>query len=111
MSEADEIEVERGSGNVFADLGLPNPEERQAKALLSRAIDRAIQARGLTQTRAAELLGCAQPDVSNIVRGNVSGFTIERLARFLAELGYDVEIRVNPTKEEGQRGHLLVAAP
>lgn len=106
----DGIEVEQGSGNVFADLGLPNPEERLAKALLSRAIHKAIEARGLTQTQAAELLGCAQPDVSNIVRGNVSGFTIERLARYLGALGFDVEIRVRPTADVEERGHLSVAA-
>ena len=102
--------TQEGTGNVFADLGLPNSEERLAKALLSRAIHKAIEAQGLTQTQAAKRLGCAQPDVSNIVRGNVSGFAIERLARYLGALGFDVEIRVRPTDEQNERGHLLVAA-
>jgi len=95
--------VERGSGNVFADLGLANPEERLAKAQLSRLIAKEVERRGLTQARAAEVLGCAQPDVSNIVRGNVGRFSIERLARFLTVFGNDVEIRVSPaTEEEGR---------
>lgn len=103
------IDIETGSGNVFADLGLPNAEERLAKALLSRLIHKDVERRGLTQAQAAELLGCAQPDVSNIVRGNVGGFSLERLTRFLMMLGHNVEIRVGPA-EQDEMGHLLVRA-
>lgn len=106
-----ESTFERSSGNVFADLGLLNPEERMAKALLSRLIHEDIERRGLTQKATAQLLGCAQPDVSKIVRGNVSGFSLERLTTFLTNLGHDVEIRVSMAKRSAdERGHLLVTA-
>jgi predicted XRE-type DNA-binding protein len=101
--------VERGSGNVFADLGLPDAEERMAKALLSRLIDKTIDRRGLTQAQAADLLGCAQPDVSKIVRGQVAGFSFERLTRYVMLLGYNVELRVSEA-EDAESGHLLVHA-
>lgn len=105
MSET--IPVERGSGNVFADLGLPDAEERMAKAVISRLIHKDIERRGLSQTAAADLLGCSQPDVSNIVRGNVVGFSLERLTRFLLALGHDVEITVRPAGAD-DAGHLVV---
>jgi predicted XRE-type DNA-binding protein len=102
-----EVEVEDSSGNVFADLGLPDPEERLAKADLAIAIARSIRERGLTQAQAAELLGIAQPDVSNVVRGRLSGYSIERLTRLLNRLGQDVEITVRPA-EDPEGGHLRV---
>jgi predicted XRE-type DNA-binding protein len=105
-----EIVVEKSSGNVFADLGLPNPEERLAKADLAIAIAREIQARGLTQADAAELLSVAQPDISNLMRGRFSGYSIERLTRLLNTLGRDVEIRVGRARPGTKRGHLRVAA-
>jgi predicted XRE-type DNA-binding protein len=108
--KADRIAVEHSSGNVFADLGLPNPEERLAKADLAIAIAREIEARSLTQTAAAELLGIAQPDVSNVMRGRLAGYSIERLTRLLNALGWDVEIRVRPRRAGRGRGHLRVAA-
>jgi predicted XRE-type DNA-binding protein len=101
--------VEESSGNVFADLGLSNPEERLAKADLAIAISREIEARGLTQGAAAELLGVAQPDVSNLMRGRLSGYSIERLTRLLNALGQDVEIRIRPAGKGDERGHLRVA--
>jgi predicted XRE-type DNA-binding protein len=107
MAQGSETPIERGSGNVFADLGLPDAEERMAKALLSRLIHKDIERHGLTQLAAAELLGCAQPDVSNLVRGNVAGFSLERLTRFLLALGHDVEITVRPA-DTTERGHILV---
>lgn len=107
MSE--EIPVEESSGNVFADLGFPEAEEELAKAMLSRQIHKAIEERGLTQVRAAEVLGVSQPDVSKVVRGAVGGFSLERLTRFLNALGKDVEIRVRPKASGESRGHLRVA--
>src|SRR5687768_9498670 len=85
-----------GSGNVFADLGLPNADELLAKADLAFQISSIIEARGLTQTRAAEILGVDQPKVSALRRGQLSGFSMERLYRFLKALGNDIEIRVKP---------------
>jgi predicted XRE-type DNA-binding protein len=103
------ISVEESSGNVFADLGLSDPEERLAKADLAIAISREIESRGLTQAEAADLLGVAQPDVSNLTRGRLSGYSIERLTRLLNALGQDVEIRIRPSQNGGERGHLRVA--
>jgi predicted XRE-type DNA-binding protein len=93
---ADTVEVETSSGNVFADLGLPNPEERLLKAQLSILINRAIAARGLTQSQAAALLGTDQAKVSLISSGRLAGFSAERLLRFLLTLDQDVTISVSP---------------
>lgn len=104
------IEIEESTGNVFADLDLPDAEEGLAKADLSLQICRIVQDCGLTQTEAADLLGCGQPDISNLMRGRLSGYSIERLSRFLNALGRDVEITVRLASEAGTRGHLLVSA-
>ena len=88
--------IERGSGNVFADLGIPNPDLALAKAELVRRIRDVIAERKLTQAKAAELLGLDQPKVSALVRGRVAGYTIDRLFRFLIALGQRVEITVRP---------------
>jgi predicted XRE-type DNA-binding protein len=106
----DEIEYTEGSGNVFADLELPNPDERMAKALLSRTIDRTIREKSLTQAAAADLMQCTQPDVSRVVRGDVSGFSMERLFRFLNALGMDVRIEVSPKRDDEPEAHVLVTA-
>jgi predicted XRE-type DNA-binding protein len=82
------------SGNVFADLQLENADELLVKAELVRQISELITVRSLTQTEAAELLGIDQPKVSALLRGKLSGFSTERLFRFLNALGSDVEIRV-----------------
>ena len=104
------IEVEEGSGNVFADIGLPNPEERLAKAHLAIRIGEAIRARRLTQTRAARLLKIDQPKISRLLRGQLSGFSTERLMHFLTLLGRDVEITVKPTPRSRRQGQLRVVA-
>src|SRR5215216_1074515 len=83
-------------GNIFADLGRPNADELLAKAELTRAIRHLIAERGLTQAAAAAVLGAAQPDVSNLHRGRLAGFSMERLYRFLNALGQDVRIVVQP---------------
>jgi predicted XRE-type DNA-binding protein len=103
------MEVEESSGNVFADLGLPEPEERLAKADLAIAITREVRRLDLTQQQAADLLGVAQPDVSNLMRGRLSGYSIERLTRLLNALGHDVEIRIYPVLGGQEKGHLRVA--
>lgn len=105
MSEP--IEVFEGSGNFWADLDLPDAEERYAKALISVLITRAIKARGLTQAQAAKLLGTTQPKVSAVVRGQLSGFSMDRLFRFLNALGMNVRIDVHAAPDE-EAGHLLV---
>lgn len=91
---------EVSSGNVFADLGLPDAPELQAKADLAYEISRTIDQRSLTQVEAAEILGVDQPKVSALVRGRLDGFSMERLYRFLNALGKDVEIVVRPMSAE-----------
>jgi predicted XRE-type DNA-binding protein len=104
------IEVEEGSGNVFADIGQPNPEERLAKADLAIRIGEAIRAQRLTQTRAAHILRIDQPKISRLLRGQLSGFSTERLMQFLTLLGRDVEITVKPAPRSRRQGHLRVVA-
>ena len=84
-------QVEPSSGNVFADLGLPNAAGRLAKAELAHRICEIIAERRLTQARAAALFGVDQPKVSALVRGKLAGFSTERLCRFLNALGRDVD--------------------
>src|SRR5438309_11414215 len=104
------IEVEEGHGNVFADIGLPNPEERLAKADLAIRITEAIRARRLTQTRAAHLLDIDQPKISRLLRGQLSGFSTERLMHFLTLLGRDVEIVIKRAPRSRRQGRVRVVA-
>ena len=106
MKKKPKITVEEGSGNVFADLGLPNPERELLKARLTLQIYRLIKQRGLTQTEAGEILGIKQPHVSALMRNRAGNFSAERLMEFLAALGQDVEITVRPTRKE--QGHVSV---
>ena len=100
--------VQESSGNVFADIGAADAEERLAKAELSRIIRRTIDERGLKQTQAAALLGVTQPDISDLVRGRLRRFGMERLQRFLTLLGMDVEVRVTQKPRRRRRGRLKV---
>lgn len=84
------------SGNVFADIGLPDAEERLAKAQLAHKISEIIRKRRLSQAAAATLLGTEQPKISAIMNGKLSGFSLERLIHFLNVLGSDVQIIVKP---------------
>ena len=90
----EEIDYTVGSGNVFADLDLAEPEELLAKAGLAHQICTIIEERGLTQTQAAEVLQVTQPKVSLLMRGRLAGFSMERLVRFLLMLDCDIEIMV-----------------
>lgn len=96
------------SGNVFADLGLPNPEERLVKAELARKISEIIATRKLTQVQASELLGIDQPKVSSLIRGRLSGFSTDRLISYLNSLGSDVEITIKPKPENRPIGRTTV---
>lgn len=98
-----------GSGNVFADLGYPRPEEAAAKAELAHKITQIIERRRLTQAEAAELLDVDQPKISALRRGKLSGFSLDRLVRFLVLLGNDVQIVVKQQTRGGRRAKLLVA--
>jgi predicted XRE-type DNA-binding protein len=100
---------EVGSGNVFADIGLPNAEEHIVKAQLVYKIDGLMKARRLKQVDAAKLFRVKQPDVSKMLRGNFRQFSVERLLRFLVALGQDVEIVVKPHKGTRNAPQLRVA--
>ena len=97
------IKINTSSGNVFADLGLSNPDEMLVKAELARKISNAISARHITQAKAAELLGIDQAKVSALMRGRLTGFSLERMFKFLTAFEIDVEIRVRPKSSHNAR--------
>jgi predicted XRE-type DNA-binding protein len=90
-------------GNVFADLGVPNPEEALAKAELAHKIATILGERGLNQTQAAKLLGIDQPKVPLLLRGHLTRFSLERLMRFLLLLGQDIQISVQTSRRPEPR--------
>ena len=104
------IDYVEGSSNVFADLGLPHPEQELLKARLTLQIHRILKARHLTQAQAGEILGIKQPHVSLLVRNRSGNFSVERLMDFLTALGHDVEIRVKRTRKAHGRMSVVVAA-
>jgi predicted XRE-type DNA-binding protein len=104
------ITVEPGSGNVFADIGLPNPEERLAKAELAYRISRLIEAKELSQAATAKLLKVDQPKISRLLRGRLSGFSTERLMHFLTLLGRDIDIVIRHRSRKRPHGRLRVVA-
>jgi predicted XRE-type DNA-binding protein len=104
------IPIERGSGNVFEDLGLPDAAALLAKAELVSRICDIISKRGLTQSQAAKILGVSQPKISALTRGDLDGFSTDRLFRFLNALGKDVEISVKPRARSSKRPAIRVVS-
>jgi predicted XRE-type DNA-binding protein len=104
----DGIEVQRGSGNVFADLGLPDADKLKIKTGLVIEIRKAMRSGDLTQQEAAKRMGITQPKVSDMMRGNFTNLSERKLMDCLTRLGYDIEIKVRPAKAEV--GHLILAA-
>ena len=105
-----QTKVHRSSGNVFADLGLPDAEEHMARAKLALQIIGIIRERKLTQTKAAKLLGVDQPKISALMNGKLEGFSTERLFRFLNALGRDVEILIRPKSTKSRNGKVRILA-
>lgn len=101
------VKTERGSGNVFADLNLPDADAHLLKAELVTRIDRIIRQRRLKQVEAANLLGLSQPDVSRLMRGDFQEYSMERLLRLLTTLGRDVEIIIQES-DAGRPGRLSI---
>lgn len=101
------IEVETSSGNIFADLGLPDAEKLKIKSGLVIEITRAIRKLGLTQEEASHRMGIPQPRVSGLLRGDFTGLSERKLMDCLNRLGYDIEIKVRPAAEPV--GHLTLA--
>jgi predicted XRE-type DNA-binding protein len=106
MAKKTRTRFTKSSGNIFADLGLPNPEQELLKAQLTLQIHRIVKARRLTQTQAGEILGIKQPHVSALMRNRAGNFSVGRLMEFLIALGQDVAITVKPTRKA--RGEMEV---
>jgi predicted XRE-type DNA-binding protein len=96
-----------GSGNIFADLGLPNAEEHQLKAALVLQLSRLIKKRKLSQSDAAKLLGVKQPDLSKMLRGHYRGYSVARMMRMLTAFNQDVEITTRPHRKTGEAGRII----
>lgn len=103
----DGIEVEIGSGNVFADLGMPDADKLLIKSGLVIEITKAVRKLGLTQVEAARRMGLTQPKVSGMLRGDFANLSERKLMDCLNRLGYDIEIKVKPAAEPV--GHLRLA--
>ena len=103
----DGVEVQRGSGNVFADLGVPDADKLKIKTGLVIEIRKAMRRLGLTQQEAARRMGITQPKVSDMMRGDFSNLSERKLMDCLTRLGYDIEITVRPAK--AGIGHLMLA--
>ena len=101
------VEVQRSSGNIFADLGLPDAEKLKIKTGLVVEIRKAMRALGLTQQEAAKRMGIPQPKVSGMMRGDFTNLSERKLMDCLNRLGYDIEIKVRPAAEPV--GHLTLA--
>ncbi|MYN18758.1 XRE family transcriptional regulator [Rugamonas sp. FT107W] len=101
------VEIEIGSGNVFADLALPDAEKLKVKSGLVIEIIRAVRRLGLTQEEAGRRMGIPQPKVSGMMRGDFTNLSERKLMECLNRLGYDIEIKVSPTTEPV--GHLTLA--
>ena len=105
------IPVYESSGNVFADLGLPDAEEAKAKAGLAQRITEVITLKGLTQVQAAELLGIDQPKISHLLRGRLTGFSTDRLLKYLTLLDQDIQIIIRSKAPSHKHGTVSVTAP
>jgi len=99
-----------GSENVFADIGVRDPEDSRVRAHLAYKIAQLIKKRGLRQVDVAKILEADQAKVSKLVRGQISGFTSDRLFRYLEALGCDVRIQLKETKPSRRRGTIEVVS-
>ena len=108
--KSETIPVTESSGNVFTDLGVREPEEELAKALLASHIRRAIKGQRLTQAAAARITRTDQPKISALMAGRLTGFSSDRLLRLLTALGQDVDIVVRAVPRPGSPGHIRVVA-
>ena len=100
------MNIEMSSGNVYADIGVPDAEEMLLKAQLASRIAALIQGKGLTQSQAAELLGIPQPKLSLMLRGQFRGISEAKMLECLARLGRDIRIVIGP--EHAGIGNIVV---
>ena len=108
--KVNDTRVTASSGNVFADLGLPDAEEALLKSRLAQRIAALIETRRLTQAKAAAVLGIDQPKVSKLLRGRLAEFSTDRLLRFLTTLDQDVDIVIKAKPRSRRHGRLSVVA-
>ena len=106
--KASKEKVEQGSGNVFADLGFEDAEERLLKAELATKIAQLIEKKGWTQAQTAERTALDQPKVSRLLRGQLSGFSADRLFAILNRLGHSVEVRISPKERAPEKSFTRV---
>jgi len=109
MAKDTREQIIRSSGNVFADLGLPDAAELDTKVRLGAALNRIVERKGLTQAEVATALGIGQPKVSALLNYKLEGFSVERLMHFLVALGQDVEIVVK-SKPSSRSARIAVKA-
>lgn len=109
-SERSSRDIVRGSGNVFADLGLPDAAERQAKLRLAYALNRVLDQLRLTQAEVAKVLGVGQPKVSALRRYKLAGFSVERLVTLLTAVDQDVEIVIKRKPRSRRTGRISIVA-
>jgi len=105
-----EREITRGSGNVFADLGFPDADERQTKLRLAYALNTVMEAQRLTQVAAAAKLGLNQPKVSALRNYKLDGFSVERLMTLLTALDQDIEIVIRKKPRSRAAARISVVA-
>lgn len=110
MKSNKKVDVTQSSGNVFADLGLLEAEDRLLKAQLALKIQQLIEQKGMTQAEIAPLLSLDQPKVSNLMRGRLSGFSVERLFSILNKLGHNVEVRISEEEHEPEDTYTAIVA-
>ncbi len=102
------IKYKKSSGNVFADLRIPNPEDALAKAEVVRRIEKIIKRKKLTQVKVAKILKIGQSKVSQLLRGYFQNFSLERLFRFLNDLGQNVNISITPSRSRSGHGYTRI---
>jgi predicted XRE-type DNA-binding protein len=107
-SKVSREKVELSSGNVFADLGFPDADERLLKTKLATKIAQLIDQKGWTQTQTAERVGLDQPKVSHLLRGRLSGFSADRLFAILNRLGHSVEVRISAKERSPEKSRTRV---
>ena len=110
-SSGERVDYQIGSGNVYADLELPDADEQQIKAQLVMQIARLMKARALTQAELGAIVGLDQPKVSKLLRGHFREFSVARLFSILNRLGYNVEVRIAASAVSPEDARTSVLAP
>ena len=99
------------SGNVFADVGLPDAEGRMRRSKLLNYLVKEIRRRGLSPSQAAVLLNVPESDIHHLLQANLTNFSLERLLEMVARLGMDVAISCQPAQDDDGRGHITISLP